>query len=200
MCEACVLMQGVRTSFELCWAPPLGEDDFENFFNNKVQQPLNDDFWDGTGVERVDSSGVEWSGLELKLWLMILLLRQTALLLLSIRWWTYFYNREGGWRNLSSAAHPLAKMIRKTFKQQNPTITWYWFLEWSWSGEGGLHWSGVGGVEAFANDVPFTLKCFAFLLHLLMKWISYHCEGAHISFDVRCWANFELCCATPWRI
>ena len=30
----------------------------------------------------------------------------------------------------------------------------------------GLEWSGV---EAFANDVPFTSKCFAFLLHLLMK-------------------------------
>ncbi len=75
-------MQGVRTSFELCWATPLGEDDFENVFNNKVQQPLNDDFWDGAGVERVDVSGVEWSGLELKLWLMLLLSRQTTLLLL----------------------------------------------------------------------------------------------------------------------
>ena len=44
----------------------------------------------------MDSSGVEWSGLELKLWLMILLSHQTALLLLSIFDELISYTREGG--------------------------------------------------------------------------------------------------------
>ena len=44
----------------------------------------------------MDSSGVEWSGLELKLWLMILLSHQTALLSLSIFDELISCNREGG--------------------------------------------------------------------------------------------------------